>query len=751
MNELYFTINFSKQKFIINGVDLISGDYNSTKIKFNFEDYKEGTKVIEIRPALSEDKNPTFMSTITNNEVILTSIDESDHKVSPFTTGGVYLVEVSVYGNDSKLSTITKSLNILEEQIILSDDILTPYLPIFDELIQEINTAITETNNLNITITKENGVTTITLTKKDGTVETFNILDGIDGTDGVGISNIAKITTVGLVDTYRITLTDGSYYDYQITNGKGIVSITKTDTTEYTDTYTITYNDGTTTTFTVTNGTLTIPELYQELSYITNILPKVSGTGSNITLNNTGDSRLLELEIEGKSIQDGTPTPNNPVEIKSVGYENLFDISTVSLNTYIASGDGTTGTSGVSNTSDFIEINKNTNYILKYEYNTLVNTATRGLVYFNNNKQYISGISYNPIYKLTTLTTPANARYVRFSYDKNCTNIMVTKGTQDHNYIPYSKFGIEIKSVGKNLFDGQLEIGSYNSSGNKSIDNNRIRSTNFIQVKPNTNYIFSEDGNGIALYIQEYNNNFEFIQRVLRNSVEHLTTTANTKYITFRTYSETTDTTKKIQLEEGTQITTYEPYQENIQLYTLDNPLRAIGNVKDRLYIENGTLKVERKIGKVILDGTETMYYSNYSDPYYRIKVKIDGKRTNSDNTQISGLISNYFKAGKWNSGTSQGESVVELGGVNGDDGAYFIINKNQLADTSTHAKVVESFSSWLSTYNTEVQYILAEPYTEEIGQVDIPLTYYPITNIMTTDSLNPILNVKTLKDISNL
>ena len=89
MNELYFTINFSKQKFIINGVDLISGDYNSTKIKFNFEDYKEGTKVIEIRPALSEDKNPTFMSTITNDEVILTSIDESDHKVSPFTTGGV--------------------------------------------------------------------------------------------------------------------------------------------------------------------------------------------------------------------------------------------------------------------------------------------------------------------------------------------------------------------------------------------------------------------------------------------------------------------------------------------------------------------------------------------------------------------------------------------------------------------------------------------------------------------------------------
>lgn len=43
---------------------------------------------------------------------------------------------------------------------------------------------------------------------------------GADGLDGVGISKIEKIGTVDLVDTYRITFTDNSTFDYEVTNGK---------------------------------------------------------------------------------------------------------------------------------------------------------------------------------------------------------------------------------------------------------------------------------------------------------------------------------------------------------------------------------------------------------------------------------------------------------------------------------------------------------------------------------------------------
>ena len=69
-----------------------------------------------------------------------------------------------------------------------------------------------------------------------------------------GIQSIAKASTTGLVDTYRITFADASTHDFTVTNGKGITKIAKTKTSGLVDTYTITYTDNATSTFTVTNG-----------------------------------------------------------------------------------------------------------------------------------------------------------------------------------------------------------------------------------------------------------------------------------------------------------------------------------------------------------------------------------------------------------------------------------------------------------------------------------------------------------------
>ncbi len=43
--------------------------------------------------------------------------------------------------------------------------------------------------------------------------------DGLDGTDGVGISGVVKTGTVGLVDTYIISFTDGSSTTFAVSNG----------------------------------------------------------------------------------------------------------------------------------------------------------------------------------------------------------------------------------------------------------------------------------------------------------------------------------------------------------------------------------------------------------------------------------------------------------------------------------------------------------------------------------------------------
>ena len=200
--------------------------------------------------------------------------------------------------------------------------------------------------------TDTNGnVDTYTITYTDGTTSTFTVTNGQDGIDGIdgqpgedghtptitinsdgywcvdgvstgikaqgekgedgrGVASIEKTATNGLVDTYTITYTDGTTFDFYVTNGRdgledldgpsnstsngsavtpsitidangywcidgvstdikargedgengedgvGISSIVKASTEGLVDTYVIAYTDGTTTTFTVTNGSV---------------------------------------------------------------------------------------------------------------------------------------------------------------------------------------------------------------------------------------------------------------------------------------------------------------------------------------------------------------------------------------------------------------------------------------------------------------------------------------------------------------
>lgn len=56
-------------------------------------------------------------------------------------------------------------------------------------------------------------------TLDDGTVEESS-LNVMEGRNGIGISSVKKISTVGLVDTYEITFTDNTIYQYNVVNGK---------------------------------------------------------------------------------------------------------------------------------------------------------------------------------------------------------------------------------------------------------------------------------------------------------------------------------------------------------------------------------------------------------------------------------------------------------------------------------------------------------------------------------------------------
>ena len=82
----------------------------------------------------------------------------------------------------------------------------------------------------------------------------WNLEGNIKGETGNGIYSIEKTGTSVLTDTYRITFTNGTTFDFDVENGKGITSITGPVSVGKVDTYTINFNDGTSQTFTVTNG-----------------------------------------------------------------------------------------------------------------------------------------------------------------------------------------------------------------------------------------------------------------------------------------------------------------------------------------------------------------------------------------------------------------------------------------------------------------------------------------------------------------
>ncbi len=80
------------------------------------------------------------------------------------------------------------------------------------------------------------------------------------------------------------------------------------------------------------------------------------------------------------------------------------------------------------------------------------------------------------------------------------------------------------------------------------------------------------------------------------------------------------------QLEEGTTVTTYEPYKEHRQTIALTNPLRGLpNNVRD---IAKGNVAT-RNVGKAVFNGgvNENWIIDGSNDLYLRIKLN-DNKPT---------------------------------------------------------------------------------------------------------------------------
>ena len=179
MNVIKVKVLFEKGICSKEGISVVSGDYNSTKMEFTF-DKEEGIKVLEIAKS---DGTLVYTGEIVNNEVVLAREEDGGY-YSLFDEEKDYVYEVSLYDGDSKLTSATDYLTVRKEQIKIGDELVEPYLPIFDELLSDVSEAIESVEAIDIDAEKEGNKTTVTITNHAGETKSVEVLDGTNGVDG---------------------------------------------------------------------------------------------------------------------------------------------------------------------------------------------------------------------------------------------------------------------------------------------------------------------------------------------------------------------------------------------------------------------------------------------------------------------------------------------------------------------------------------------------------------------------------------
>lgn len=481
-----------------------------------------------------------------------------------------------------------------------------------------------------------------------------------------------------------------------------------------------------------------------------NNFPKVSGIGSNLSLTPTYEAPIKLNEIQGDTLQDGTPTPDTPVEIQSVTGNQEIKVTGKNLCNNVALSN--------SNNDIFFYFDKNISQT--FTLSATINSATSGnSIYLTlngsslgkvgeitgsaNTKQSVTITFTNEIYEQIQNST---TRYLQL-YKNNAgftlpTDAQIENGSSNTDYEEYKGNTYEV-NLGKNLFSSEMELGTLNNStGLPATETNCIRTKDYIAVNSSTTYIISNNKDYQQI-VYQYDSSYNLLSANTQNS--SFTTTSTTKYIKLRTgvSNVENDLTSLWQLEKGSQATSYSPYFTPIEL-------NKIGTYQDRIYKDNGKWYIEKQIGKVVLDsnlsGVGSTNFSNVYQIYanvmnisYLIGGFCDNFKFNDDSRIIDNNNANNY--------LSDNQCALRLGNESARDRFYV---------KSTNFASSNELKAYFNTNPTTLYYVLATPEYTEITNTelieDLETLYTAksqegTTNIsITSEDLEMILNVSALK-----
>lgn len=462
-------------------------------------------------------------------------------------------------------------------------------------------------------------------------------------------------------------------------------------------------------------------------------------------------SKLVNYRIYGNSVQNNTPTPNNPVEIQSLGdkSKNLFNIDNYTIQTV---NGFTYAAFDISN----LEIGK------QYTFSSNPSITWFKISYNIDGYNSVARSDFNEGFMQFTFTMARNenisestTQYLFIgigTYEERAATreqlneyeIQIEEGSDVTDYIPYEKYKIpiEIQTNEKNLFNVDDFIETFNlfktaayRTTKEKFDgydcvkvygklNAEGRNIKYLQgkFKTNTQYTFSFDIYNIAQ--NNYCGIVGYIYYTDGTQICFMGAKDTRKSNIWQRIEVTSDANKSIdyicftfnagvaysyiknwQIEEGTTATSYEQYKGYATNIYLNEPLRKAGDYAD--YIDFKNKKIVRKIKTFTFSINDLKYKYVYNDLNgISIPMILESRYTRAD-----GVCNREDKVGKYYYSSGH---YMWLGV--GNNYIYWVGILDYLGLES-----VDEFNNWLKDNPTSILYPLEIPVEQEIELPELP------------------------------
>lgn len=451
-------------------------------------------------------------------------------------------------------------------------------------------------------------------------------------------------------------------------------------------------------------------------------------SGSNITADNTYYGLTKDLSIKGRTLQNLLKTkPENTILNSSThsGYmQTTFELSkkVYSFIFDVTSFDGAGAwyfIRGTGSNTPFVEYSRTHvtsigKYILKVDlsekdcYQILCGFSGEGSGSLENVILLEGDYTNTPIEELL--------------YGEGIYSVGENEVTED------GKYPVKVRSCGKNLAKNRKVMDMQHSTGRYvTNDNGGYTNPTSIEYLPKGTYVLSLENYNVAnfvdthIYIWKTDLSIKNCRKVeISKAFEILGGEVGVTWYGAVAENENIDKliNMRVQIEEGTVATEFEPYQESIQEFQLTEPLRSLPNgVADEI-LEDG--KLIRRVGKLILNGTENWTgFKNHFEDF----DEFSGNIGNYKILQSNSIVNNFPQTNNHRIVTAGNTTYIRLpkGNVN---------NLNEC-------------KQWLSQNPTIVYYELAEPVVTKHNKSPNLKTFDGITHITSDNYLLPTISCK--------